>query len=1248
MGLLDRFKAVLSAEPDAPKLWALYGTDHVQYRMDVSAPDPEALALASPLGIHYLHDLTSSGFATEEGDAYQLSWDAVYGLLNDPEHQSSLQAIGIPATCALKPILRCNGTLLDPDFNIGIDGWFLGDTNVGSVELTGPVALLDREPALLGFATYVVWKRILAFYAEGGERTAASNRRHWGAIRLAALAAGARLDSFLTSTVVLSPDKLHIQLARTDVAGTDVVAIGPWFSGAPLHWLDEFDRHPEVLDMYRMVDGEQMLEVVVTPAVKTVLAAIKKMPGRRAAGSLAEKFLSNPFSALGTQANDVIDEEQFVHARKEAGLTFERFSIYCKSSKGVIEQVGLLIETLDAEPPTSSLELFANPAALKKFAVALQTKVEMGLEIFEWRGYRLQLLGDIEHELATLGKIYATWTSPQLHIRESDVFNLERYSKRVTGIGVQPAIVSPHIPRPDTDPWFPSPNADAEAPAQVALPLPDGRTFELFVDKKVYETLQTAVDAAVSTGKSYIDVPGLPDTVTVQEAKTILEELAPRYAPPLLDSPDRPREKKPTRTPREELLIGLNVGSSEYLESRTEQLTFPASAAPRLPQSLRAEFPLHAHQLIGVAWMQHLYEKSPDFCRGALLADDMGLGKTLQLLTLIASALEANPQMAPVLVVAPVSLLENWKNEADLFFQKGTLPLLMLYGDALKASRARSEEIEASLLDRGFTRFLKENWLGTAKIVLTTYETLRDLEFSLAAVHWSLMVCDEAQKIKNPAAMVTRAAKKQNVDFRIACTGTPVENSLADLWCLFDFIQPGLLGALNEFGTKYRRPIECETDEQKARIEELRQTIECQILRRMKADVATLPPKTVVEASRSLPMSTYQKQLYSAELEQYRLRSASRDGQAKNLQLHLLHRLRSICTDPRESGRSFQPIALSDARKRSPKLDWLIPTMEDIKTRNEKVIVFCEFKEMQQMLAHYIDQVFHFRPAIINGDTPAMAARGSSRQGVIDDFQKKPGFGVLILSPVAVGFGVNIQEANHVIHFTRTWNPAKEDQATDRAYRIRQTREVFVYYPVVRAADFVTFDVKLDQLLDRKRSLSGDILNGTGDLSPNDFDDVVGTVEDAFQDRILIDDADTLTPIYFEALIAALWLKQGFKHVWLTPSSGDGGVDTVAKTGQKGELIQSKSSRREDATLGWEAVKDVVGGEASYRLKYPGVQFSKVGVTNRYFNNEARRQAAANGVRLVDRDELSQLLKDNRTTVDHIERFFTSSVQTQL
>ncbi|HYQ92407.1 MAG TPA: C-terminal helicase domain-containing protein [Candidatus Competibacteraceae bacterium] len=198
----------------------------------------------------------------------------------------------------------------------------------------------------------------------------------------------------------------------------------------------------------------------------------------------------------------------------------------------------------------------------------------------------------------------------------------------------------------------------------------------------------------------------------------------------------------------------------------------------------------------------------------------------------------------------------------------------------------------------------------------------------------------------------------------------------------------------------------------------------------------------------------------------------------------MLHRLRSICADPHETGvKADLHSDLADHRHRSPKLDWLLAQLESIRQRQEKVIVFTEFRDLQRVLHHRIRQHFGLSSAIVNGSTQAGHEAGEqSRQALIDHFQRQPGFNVIILSTTAVGFGVNIQAANHVIHFTRPWNPAKEDQATDRAYRIGQTRAVQVYYPTVIAQDFVTFEDKLDTLLEAKRQLASDMLNGNPNI----------------------------------------------------------------------------------------------------------------------------------------------------------------------
>lgn len=506
------------------------------------------------------------------------------------------------------------------------------------------------------------------------------------------------------------------------------------------------------------------------------------------------------------------------------------------------------------------------------------------------------------------------------------------------------------------------------------------------------------------------------------------------------------------------------------------------------------------------------------------------------------------------------------------------------------------------------------------------------------------MICDEAQKIKNPNAMITRSAKKQNVRFRLACTGTPVENSLTDLWCLFDFIQPGYLGALNSFSDQYLKPIEARTDKQKECLEELRKRIDPQVIRRMKKDVIDdLPQK--IEKHELIDLSEIQRNLYSTAIESYRKRKTSDSIGPFNNHLGLLHYLRLICSDPKPQGLSnFSPVSYEKYSKEAPKIKWLIDKLSEIKINQEKVIIFCEFREIQRLLRHYIESIFSFSPDIINGDTSASASALNSRQKRIKAFQEKNGFSVIILSPVAVGFGVNIQEANHVIHYTRTWNPAKEDQATDRAYRIGQKKDVYVYYPIVKADDFTTFDVRLNTLLQKKRELADDMLNGTGSIKPGDFDisDFISQYDkhNIPAKAITADDINMMTPEFFESFIAALWQKKGFDEVVLTPRTGDDGVDVVAlNRPHAGELIQCKTSSIEDIAIGWDGIKDVVAGAASYSERYKGIIFNKVCITNRFFNATAQRHAEKNMVDLYDQNRIDELLQEYPLTMDEVERF---------
>lgn len=1172
--------------------------------------------------VAFLAQLSEEGFAERDGDLLRLLWGSLYKLLKMGDYQDSLPLLGLPPLEAWRPKLESRGGLTDTSFTILLAGWIDSDGNPvqGNTEITGAMLKCGHREILLPEESWQVVCVLSEFHRRPqDQRSADSNRFAWAGIRRHALAAKADLSDFLQKTVVITPDRLNIILRKTQFDDSKTVEVIPGFEGQPSKWIERFDSFNTVLERYQIPDGAGLVHVILSPEAQTVLREIKRMPGRRVAGDRAEAFLGNPIAALGPDAAKVIDPEQFEQAREDAGISYARFTAKVeRDAGGIAVGCALLVEESIAGDLHSETLPLTGEDELLAFIEKLRARIAQGGQCLFWEGYDLEILGDTPDQLELLESALRDLHKKQW-FSAAEVFDLSRYAEgKIDGIGEEQPYYSAFIARKnDESSWFPDniicgfSFVPEDGVAPVDLPLTDDGL----------KKFQHVCEKAKADGLSSFDFPGCPKPIPVAEAEQMIsiigkakQDIGKGKAPKTL------RDRKP----RKGLILKPNIVKVDY-EERRGVLAIPAGQQAKLPDSLKSGIALKEHQVTGVSWLRHLWSLSPQECRGAVLADDMGLGKTVQLLTFIATCLEENPQADPFLIVAPVSLLENWQEEMEKFFMTGTFPLLTLYGPEL--TRLRTPNIN---LDDGLAgiRLLRRNWLGNAKVVLTTYETLRDLEFTLAAQKWSAVICDEAQKIKNPNAMMTRAAKKQNVRFKIACTGTPVENSLADLWSLFDFIQPGLLGALNEFGSTYRKPIEAETEEQKQRVEELRAIIEPQLLRRIKADVAKdLPRKIIVESCTNLPLSNRQRTYYANAITQHREQSA--EGVGLKNHLGLLFYLRRLCADPQPMGQhSNLATPLEEIEEHSPKMKWLLAELGKIKTKNEKVILFCELRDVQRLLQRAISERFDFVPAIINGDTSTSSKRAVSRQKQISAFQEKIGFCAIILSPLAAGFGLNIQAANHVIHFTRTWNPAKEDQATDRAYRIGQTKEVFVYCPVVVADDFTTFDAKLHRLLEWKRSLSGDMLNGVGDLSQNDFGDLEnvggGTAFD--NTPIKLADVTSMTPEAFEVFCTVLWSKLGFKTNKMG-RSGDGGIDVVAINENKGVLIQCKSSSIEGQALGWDAVKEVVAGAAAYEMRHTGVVFQKVAVTNQFFNGSAKEQAKFNNVELFDCYALDEMLK---------------------
>ena len=1243
---LNWFKANIRRESPPDGVLRGFNSDGVVLarvggRLPADAIDPRTVDACGLEGL--LVQLEDDGMAIAQDDTTVVPWDQLFALLEDPAYVGSADLLALPARVTWVPSLKSFGSLADRDFGIIVADW--QDPSGGrlrDVRVCGAIAQSGQELRLLSRPVWETLARVARFQTRADtERDDVSQRSQWAQIRRLAIAGGVRLDGFLFKNVILTPEKLDIGLRKSETGGMRVVEVIPSFAGAPPDWVEHFDARKDVPARYDIPTREGIVQILITPQVKTVLESIKRLSGRRVAGVRAEAFLINPFAALGEAAAATIDEAQFLDARVQAGLTFERFVAHIE--RDAVEypvRVGIRIESTGTVG-VSEVRLFADDEELEQFIGDVVSSLSAGRQLCGWQGYDFELLGETSQEVESLKQALQTRRKPRVLVSYASIYDLSIYSSRIEDIGTEKTYYSPFIAKKnDDDGWFP----DNVVPVISWTPEGETEPVAVPITAEARQQLKSKIAEARANGRDSFTLKGFDKPMPISEAEAILRAFAQAdedIGNHTFD-PERHQQRLGLSAQRH-LVIKANIQSIDYEEARRDILR-DAPISPALPAAMRAHVTLKDHQRSGVAWLQHLYGNAPHHCRGAVLADDMGLGKTLQLLILLAWAFEQDSSLPPALVVAPVSLLENWEEESSKFLTRGALPMLTAYGDVLAELRVPRQAIDEQLRSEGLVKFLRPGWRGDAKVVLTTYETLRDLEFSFAAEKWSIMVCDEAQRIKNPNALVTRAAKKQNAMFRIACTGTPVENTLADLWCLFDYIQPGLLGALNDFGRRYRRPIEAETEEERARVKELRERISPQILRRTKAEVAKdLPPKKEVPSR--IPLSGNQRSLYAHAIELFKQRSQSDAMTPFKNHLGLLHYLRLICTDPRRIGFTvFRPEPMTEYQARAPKLAWLIAELREIEAKGEKAIIFCEFREIQRMLRHYIEEAFGFAPDIINGDTSASAKHVASRQKRIKAFQAKPGFGVIILSPVAVGFGLNIQEANHVIHYTRTWNPAKEDQATDRAYRIGQTREVHVYCPIVCADDFTTFDVKLDQLLRIKRALAEDMLNGAGDVAPRDFavEDVVpGAGDPEFSARVTIEDALRMKWDYFECLIAAVWQKKGFRTVYRTPQHDDG-VDVVAITAQVGVLLQCKSCGTDESALGWDAIKEVVAGSAAYQERHPGVAFKRVCVTNQFFNNTAKGHAERNDVELVNQTRLASLLEEFLVRMIDVERFLYS------
>jgi non-specific serine/threonine protein kinase len=473
---------------------------------------------------------------------------------------------------------------------------------------------------------------------------------------------------------------------------------------------------------------------------------------------------------------------------------------------------------------------------------------------------------------------------------------------------------------------------------------------------------------------------------------------------------------------------------------------------------------LRPYQRDGVRWLWLLARLG----LGGCLADDMGLGKTVQVLALLLLLVRRRALPGPHLLVVPASLLANWKAEAERF-----------------APSLRVKVAHPSALSREALAALGPAALGDTDLLVVTYGSVARLPW-LAEVPFGLAVLDEAQAVKNPGARQTRAVKALRARVRLALTGTPVENRAGDLWSIFDFVNPGLLGSAKEFGAFLKR---AERAAQAPAAPDgaaaspyaaVRALVRPYVLRRLKTDravISDLPEKTEVKAFCALTRrqaALYEEAIASLARELKEVKQG--DGmQRRGLVLSYLLRLKQLCNHPSQW--------LGDgvyAPEESGKLARLAELAEVVASRQEKALVFTQFREMTLPLARFLEGAFGRPGLVLSGET-----RVKERAALVRRFQEDETVPFFVLSLKAGGTGLNLTAASHVVHFDRWWNPAVEDQATDRAFRIGQRRPVLVHKLVCRG----TVEEKIDALLEDKRRLSAELLQGGDEVKLTELDD---------------------------------------------------------------------------------------------------------------------------------------------------------------
>ncbi len=596
------------------------------------------------------------------------------------------------------------------------------------------------------------------------------------------------------------------------------------------------------------------------------------------------------------------------------------------------------------------------------------------------------------------------------------------------------------------------------------------------LSRKEFEELMESKEPLVQVGEHWIFVD--------PSKSSLLQDVASGHAPKALNQMDLVHAALAGRVEVEGVKDPIKVVLDARISSMMETLkALHASKgetageissldlAVQLPESFQGT--LRPYQERGVQWLHGLSA----WGFGTCLADDMGLGKTIQVIALLLSRAvgdqddsPCSPDQMAVLVVCPTSVLWNW----DAEFQKFA-PMLEV-GFYYGTDRPKTPAQLAKLVSQHH-------------ILLTTYGTAtRDAKL-LQSVEWDAVIIDEAQNIKNPETQQAQAIKSVEGRYRIALTGTPIENRLSELWSIFDFLNPGFLGKLSDFRKKFANPIERFRDPDA--LGQLKRLVDPFILRRTKTDktiISDLPEKE--ESTMYTPLTPEQAALYQSAVTETMAKIEAAEGiQRRGLILSLLTKLKQICNHPVQATGEIEALGdlpLDTLIKRSGKVQRLIEMCEEIVATRDKALIFTQYTQTAQLLVKTLSEHFGKQVLYLHGGVP-----GEKRSTLVDRFQDDPDYEVplFVISLRAGGTGLNLTAASYVIHFDRWWNPAVEDQATDRAYRIGQEENVQVFKYTTRG----TVEERIDAMIEQKKDLAHAIVtSGEQFITELSMDDLKG------------------------------------------------------------------------------------------------------------------------------------------------------------